>query len=76
MIELGIDTQKQSHVAVALDSTGQVLSQLTIEVNSDGYKQLVNWSKDLPSEHLHVGIAQENPLEPGAQGGFSILAMV
>jgi transposase len=44
---VGVDTHKDSHVAVALDGLGGQLGQLTIAATPDGYAALVAWATEL-----------------------------
>lgn len=44
MIAIGVDTHKDSHVAVALDQLGQLLGELVIEVGAAGYRELECWA--------------------------------
>ena len=39
----GVDTHKNQHVAVVLDSTGQLLGESSFETNSSGYALLLDW---------------------------------
>ncbi len=47
MIAVGVDTHKDSHVAVALDDLGQLLGELAIEASTRGYEQLAIWAQGL-----------------------------
>ncbi|MEX0666857.1 MAG: transposase [Acidimicrobiia bacterium] len=42
---VGVDTHKHVHVAVAMDRLGVRLGQLSIPVDSGGYRQLAEWSE-------------------------------
>lgn len=44
MVAVGVDTHKDSHLAVALDQLGQVLGELVIEVGTVGYRELEGWA--------------------------------
>src|SRR5215207_10557827 len=44
---VGVDTHKDSHVAVALDGLGGRLSQLTIAATPEGYAALIAWATEL-----------------------------
>lgn len=46
-IVLGVDTHAQSHVAVALDTFGRDLGSLSFPANSQGYAELLSWSRSL-----------------------------
>ena len=43
-ITLGVDTHKDTHVAVALDGLGRRLGTLSIPTTLEGYKELVDWA--------------------------------
>jgi len=47
---VGIDTHKDTHVAVALSSNGARLGSLKLEANRAGYKSLINWTAELGSQ--------------------------
>jgi transposase len=44
MITVGVDTHKDIHVAVALDSLGRRLGTLSVPTSPAGYKELVEWA--------------------------------
>jgi transposase len=44
-ITLGVDTQKDFHVALALDGLGRGLGILSIPTTAAGYEELVHWAK-------------------------------
>ncbi|HEX5144711.1 MAG TPA: IS110 family transposase [Mycobacterium sp.] len=46
-VTVGIDTHKDVHVAVALDSLGVRLGQLNFPTTADGYRQLEGWACSL-----------------------------
>ncbi|MDG1456513.1 MAG: transposase [Pseudoprimorskyibacter sp.] len=46
-IIVGIDTNKASHVAVAIDTQGTRLAALSILTNPKGYLELERWSLSL-----------------------------
>jgi transposase len=46
-VVVGVDTHKDTHVAVAIDGLGGHLGALTIEANPEGYSSLVAWATDL-----------------------------
>ena len=43
-IVVGVDTHKDIHVAVALDSLGRTISDVTVGADPNGYKELLEWS--------------------------------
>jgi transposase len=52
---LGVDTHKDTHVAVALDGLGRRLGHLSIPTTTAGYKKLVEWANEFgPLEHAGV----------------------
>ena len=55
MIAVGVDTHKNSHVAVALDRLGELLGELTITANVAGYAKFVAWVEGFGSDVI-VGI--------------------
>lgn len=55
MIAAGVDTHKDEHVAVALDGLGQVLGELAVPANQDGYQRLTTWFVGF-GDDLRVGI--------------------
>ena len=55
MIAVGVDTHKHEHVAVALNELGELLGEIMVAASPAGYRELVNWLKDL-SEGALVGI--------------------
>lgn len=46
-IIVGVDTHKDTHVAVAIDSLGRRLAQLEVSTTTRGYRQLHEWALDL-----------------------------
>jgi transposase len=46
-ITIGVDTHKQTHVAVALSALGEWLGAITIPANNQGYGQLLEWARAL-----------------------------
>jgi transposase len=50
MIAVGVDTHKDSHLAVALDRLGQVLGELIIEAGAAGYRELERWAAGFVAE--------------------------
>jgi len=46
-VTLGVDTHKDTHVAVALDQLGRWLDAIEIPTTSAGYAQLLDWASDL-----------------------------
>ena len=46
-IIVGVDTHKDTHVAVAIDSLGRRLAQLQVPATAKGYRQLHDWASDL-----------------------------
>lgn len=44
MIAVGVDTHKERHCAVALDTLGQVLGELTFAATAAGYAELQRWA--------------------------------
>jgi transposase len=55
MIAVGVDTHKHQHLAVAVDSLGQLLAEITITATLAGYHELHTWIKGLEGE-VRVGI--------------------
>jgi transposase len=45
VITLGVDTHKDTHVAVALDGLGRRLGTLSVPAIPAGYENLVNWAR-------------------------------
>lgn len=48
---VGVDTQKDQHVAVAIDGLGGRLGELGIVANNDGYAELLTWALALGDVH-------------------------
>src|SRR5215203_5841830 len=46
-ITLGVDTHKDTHVAVALDGLGRHLGTLSVPTNTAGYRELLGWAREL-----------------------------
>ena len=46
-ITLGVDTHKDTHVAVALDGLGRHLGTLSVPTNTAGYRELLGWAAEL-----------------------------
>ena len=46
-IVVGVDTHKHLHVAIAIDELGRCLGQLILPAATDGYVQLMQWSRTL-----------------------------
>jgi len=42
---IGIDPHKASHTAVAVDSTGKVVGQVTVKARDQGHTQLLSWGR-------------------------------
>ena len=55
MIAVGVDSHKDSHVALALNRLGELLGELTINTNPGGYAELTGWARGL-GEEVVVGI--------------------
>lgn len=55
MIAVGVDTHKHQHLAVAVDTLGQLLAEITITATLAGYHELLAWIAGLEGEAL-VGI--------------------
>ncbi len=55
MIAVGVDTHKEQHLAVALDTLGQLLGEIVITANMAGYLKFASWLSELDGEVL-VGI--------------------
>jgi transposase len=47
---VGIDTHKDTHVAVALSSHGMRLGSLKLEASRRGYRSLISWAAELGSQ--------------------------
>ncbi len=47
MITIGIDPHKRTHTAVAASGVGQLLSEITIDVDAAGQEELLAWARDL-----------------------------
>lgn len=45
-VTVGVDTHKDSHVAVALDALGRRLGELATPATAAGYQQLRRWARD------------------------------
>lgn len=54
-ITIGVDAHLDTHVAVALDSEGRLLSTTSIPTTGDGYSQFVSWAAQL-GDITQVGI--------------------
>lgn len=46
-VAIGVDTHKDTHVAVALDTLGGELDECVIQATRAGYEQLLEWSRRL-----------------------------
>ena len=46
-VTLGVDTHKDSHVAVALDGLGRHLGTLSVPTTTAGYRKLLGWAREL-----------------------------
>jgi transposase len=46
-VTLGVDTHKDSHVAVALDGLGRHLGTLSVATTTLGYRKLLGWAREL-----------------------------
>jgi transposase len=46
-ITLGVDTHKDTHVAVALDGLGRHLGTLIVPTHKAGYRELLGWAREL-----------------------------
>ena len=46
-VAIGVDTHKESHVAVALDAFGGQLDTQEIPTTTDGYRRLLTWAREL-----------------------------
>ena len=46
-IIMGVDTHKSTHVALAINTQGVRLADLSIPANAKGYKELESWSRSL-----------------------------
>lgn len=55
MIAVGVDTHKHQHLAVAVDTLGQLLAEITITATLAGYRELLAWIAGLEGE-VRVGI--------------------
>jgi transposase len=55
MIAAGVDTHKESHVAVALDALGRALGERVVPATEAGYKELAAWLTQLGGDP-RVGI--------------------
>ncbi len=52
---MGVDTHKDTHVAVVLDGLGRRLGDLSVPATPAGYKKLVDWANEFgPLEHAGV----------------------
>jgi transposase len=47
VVTVGVDTHRDSHVAVAIDQLGRRLGETTIATDQDGYDELVLWAESL-----------------------------
>lgn len=45
MMVIGIDPHKASHTAVAVDSTGKVIGDVTVKARDDGHQRLLGWAR-------------------------------
>jgi transposase len=62
MVAVGVDTHKERHYAVALDSLGQLLGEGSFEASATGYVELELWAER---------IADSQTLVFGVEGGGS-----
>jgi transposase len=46
-VTLGVDTHKDTHVAVALDGLGRHLGTLSVPTHMAGYRELLRWTREL-----------------------------
>ena len=46
-VTVGVDTHLDTHVAVALDSIGQILGTGSFRADPQGYRALIAWSEHL-----------------------------
>ncbi|HEV8450339.1 MAG TPA: IS110 family transposase [Gaiellales bacterium] len=46
-VAIGVDTHKQWHVAVALDSLGRLIDSITVDATSAGYRRCMVWARSL-----------------------------
>ena len=44
-VTLGVDTHKDTHVAVALDGLGRHLGALSVPASTPGYRALMDWAR-------------------------------
>lgn len=61
---VGVDTHRDTHVAVALDHLGRRLDQLEIDTTESGYRSLIDWA-DAHGEIVTVGVEGTNSYGAG-----------
>ena len=66
MIAVGVDTHKDSHVAVALDRLGQVLGELVVKADAAGYRKLERWAAGLAADEQQLVFGIEGAGSYGA----------
>lgn len=66
MIAVGVDTHRDSHIAVALDRLGQVLGELVVKANAAGYRELERWAAGLAAGGQQVFFGIEGAGSYGA----------
>ena len=66
----GVDTHKDSHAVVALDSTGQWLGWAQFPTNPTGYRELLTWLRD-HGTLLASASRLRAPTAPGSHGILS-----
>ena len=68
-IIVGVDTHKQTHVAVAITGLGARVAELTICANTRGYQDLEAWASSLGAIRAFARGGSGNSDRP--IGGFS-----
>ncbi|MER7444578.1 IS110 family transposase [Micromonospora avicenniae] len=66
-VNVGIDTQKDVHVAGVLDQTGRVLATRSFPTTMRGYAQLATWAESFGTI-AKVGLEAAGVTEPGCCG--------
>lgn len=62
-VTIGVDTHKDLHVAVALDTVGRRLAERTTPATAAGYQQLYHWAEELGDVEAS-GSREPAPTEP------------
>lgn len=79
MIVVGIDPHKKTHTAVAVDTAGKQLDELTFSARAKGFEKLLVWARRLDDERLfavedcrHVSSSFERFLVAHGEAGVRV----